>query len=618
LADPAAPARQGPAKPEVPAALGVVSLLVLSAVYLDYVFRLRTGIWLRAGLGDWQDPYFINGLLEQWRFSVLHLTNPVSPPMFFPERGTLGYSHTLAFYAPAYIVFRLLFHPFIAYTLTILFAIEAGIVGLYILLRRFLVLGIVESLVLVGAFATSQNVINGPTGVWTQRVSVFLIPPILLIGFAAAHRCGWLRELGLGAAALLGVSLLTQDVYTGLLGALAGLLLSIGVLLFYTWPSTGVRISIPPTRRPVSRARRRAMQLLSFIGLVALPWTWVTRFGSTYGVPFAPRHHHWERPLLIAVIALAAVEVLRGGWRNRIAVFDRDACVDTVACSAGAVLGFLGFLYVYYDAFVRLPGFTAQEVMAFLVQRNPAEWTHIVSAPGSWLPYESGRSFVIIFTLAVVFCVPWVRVPWQLRVYALWLAAAATIVLLLPMRIGDFAPWTYVSAVPGFSAVRDPKRIIYPFELAIAIGLGVLISRLPRASLRRRIVALFIALVVIVKWNTQQFEYERPIEAFESWVAAPIAVDESCRSFFIKGASDAYMSRARDMASLYGTDAVFIATTYAIPTLNGFSAWAPPGWKLANPPSADYPANVDAWIARHHLMGVCELDIDRRTMTPHT
>jgi hypothetical protein len=145
----------------------------------------------------------------------------------------------------------------------------------------------------------------------------------------------------------------------------------------------------------------------------------------------------------------------------------------------------------------------------------------------------------------------------------------------------------------------------------------VVLARLPRASLLRRAIFLFIAAIIVLRWNPERFDYARPIDAFQLWVERPIAVDAACRSFFITKASAAYMSRTDHMAGLYGTDAEFIATKYAIPTLNGYSAWEPPDWYLRDPLIPYYQSGVDEWITRNHLHGVCRLDIDKRTMTPY-
>ena len=148
-------------------------LLSCSAFYLSSIFQLAESTFWTNGLGDWMDPYFINYLLEHWHHSVWHFTNPSSPPLYFPVRGTLGYSHGLVLYAPIYVVARLFVHPFQAYSLTLFLVMETGIICLYLVFRKFLHLSFLESLVLVAFFATSQNVVNGAIGVWSQRVSVF-------------------------------------------------------------------------------------------------------------------------------------------------------------------------------------------------------------------------------------------------------------------------------------------------------------------------------------------------------------------------------------------------------------------------------------------------------------
>lgn len=605
--------------PSIRAATGLVAIVVLSGAYLDYVFRLHTGVWRRYGLGDWIDPYLINAILEQWRYSVRHFASPVSAPLFFPQRGTLGYSHSLVLYAPFYVIARVALDPLVAHTVTILAVIEFGILSLYAILRRFVLMGVVESVLLVAVFATSRNVVNGLTGVWTQRASVFLVPPILLIGLASARRRrGPLRSLGLAAASFLAASLFTQDIYIGLLSTLVAVLLGAGAALLYGLPSTGIRMSIPPTRRPFGRARGAAIALLAFVAIVTLAWTWILRFDSLFRIPFPQRHHHWERPLFVGVTALVALELLRGGVRGRIAVTDRGTVLDLAAIAAGAVLGFAGFVWIYHIAYAQFHGFPAQQAFDALYDLDPGAWMQIVTAPRSWLPWDSGRSLAIVFVFALACCVPGLRLPSGVRPPALWLAAVALIVLMLTARIGHFALWSSLSAVPGFSAVRDPKRLICSFELAAVLWLGVVLARLPRASLPRRASVVIIAVAIALTWNPERFDYERPVEAFQRWVDAPITVDQACRSFFIKKASAAYMSRSpNQMSGLYGTDAEFIAMKYAVPTLNGFSAWEPPDWHMRDPLIPDYRSGTDDWIARHRLQGVCELDIDRRTMTPY-
>ena len=116
--------------------------------------------------------------------------------------------------------------------------------------------------------------------------------------------------------------------------------------------------------------------------------------------------------------------------------------------------------------------------------------------------------------------------------------------------------------------------------------------------------------------NGRVCDFMRPDNLYAQWVEAPIAVNSSCRSFFIKPASPEYAARAADRRAVYAIDSMFVALKHSIPTLNGFSAWAPAGWNLANPEDPGYTAVVRDWIDRHRLEGVCEFDIEQRTMKP--
>jgi hypothetical protein len=97
-------------------------------------------------------------------------------------------------------------------------------------------------------------------------------------------------------------------------------------------------------------------------------------------------------------------------------------------------------------------------------------------------------------------------------------------------------------------------------------------------------------------------------------VESPIDIDPRCQSFFIKAASPEYRSRSVNLWALSNIDAMFISLNHGLPTLNGYSAWAPEGWNLMNPPEPEYTERARDWIADHHLIAVCALDIDGRTM----
>lgn len=520
------------------------TVLVLSVCYLSSVFRFPEGTFLELGLGDWADPYFINFLLEHWHHSVWRLTDPSSPPMYYPARGTLGYSHGLVLYAPFYLLLRLFLDVFQSYTLTLFLVLEVGAVCLYLVLRKCLGLRFVESVLLTAFFVTSPNVTNGGTGVWSQTASVFLIPPILLVGFVSARMTTGRSRLVLAAlAGLLTTLLFSQDFYTAQFALLsAALLLPVALLV--------------GGERP-----------------------------------------HRER--------------LTNLWRgNRPWIF---------AFALGGFIGGLAFLWIYLRAYLEHPVFPDDQLMNSLTARDPSSWRSALDVMRSLAAYESLRPFKLVAVAALLTWLPGLGVDRTTRLYGLWFVFIAVIVLLVPIRFNELSIWKMLFGwLPGFSVIRDPKRIIYVYELAVALAIGVLLARLPAKSLRRITLAPLLFLLIVTDWNRQVFDYLRPIAAYDRTVKGPIDIDASCQSFFIKGASAEYMSRSNHMWTLYGVDSMFIALNHSIPTLNGYSAWSPEGWELANPQEPTYPGRVAKWIERHSLRDVCELDIEARTMKLHT
>ena len=516
----------------------------MSLFFLSRVFQLSRDLFWKAGIGDWMDPYFINALLEHWYRSVSSMADPSSPPMYFPAGHTLGYSHGLILYAPFYVALRPFLHPFQAYNLTLFLVIEVGIVCLYLIFRKFLSLSFIESLLLTAFFFTSENVVNSAAGVWSQRLSVFLIPPILLILLVSTRISdGWARFTLAGLSGLLASLLFTQDFYSAQFALFFAVVLSAPVLL--------------DRRRQVRAA--------------------VARFWN-------------ER---------------RPGW--------------LVSLAAGAASGVLVFLWIYLAAYREHPAFPDDNLMSALVRRDPSRWNSVLDVARDLGAYDTLRSFKLVVVVALLALAPWFKTDFRTRIYSLWFLLISLAVLAIPLRFNDFSIWrTFVAPLPGFGVIRDPKRIIYLYELAVVLVLGLLMMRMPRGSAYRICLTLLFVGFLAADRNRDVFAYARPIHVYDRWVGAPIAVDGSCRSFFMKRASAEYTSRSDNMWTLYNLDAAFVALNLSIPTLNGYSAWYPTGWDLFNPEEAVYLERVSRWIERHRLTGVCELDVVARTMMPAT
>lgn len=571
-------------------------VLAISLSYLTYVFRPFDPAFWNTGLGDWMDPYFINYLLEHWYQSLRSLEDPASPPMYFPVRHTLGYSHALILYALFYAPIRLLVHPFQAYSLTLLAVMEVGILCLYALLRR-LQLTFLESLLLTVFFFTSANVVNGSVGVWSQRASVFLIPSILLIGAAslrAANRVA--RILGGALTGLLVTLLYTHDFYT------AHFAMFFAVLAIPALARTSMKAHLAKFWISLRRPERVALA----VGVVALLWTYfvVSSGGAevhVLGLRIAS--HNWRRPAFLAGLSLAALIALRGARRVVVDAARIDSWFHGLA--AGIAAGGMAFLWIYLPVILERRTFPESDLVNALVARDP------------WHAYNSLRAFGVIGALAIATWIPWTPADRRTRRAAVWVLAVSAIVLLIPIRTADFSIWmTMFRRAPGFGVIRDPNRIIYVYELAAVLAAAWLLTRLPRASGFRAVVAIGLLTLIFVDHNREVFDFYRSRAVYRHWVEAPIIIDRSCRSFFIKGASREYMSRSPHMWTLYAIDAMFVTRNHSLPTLNGYSAWFPAEWNLWNPHEPDYPDRVRQWIDRHRLTGVCAFDIEARTMSP--
>jgi hypothetical protein len=619
--------RSGCYTPRVVRLIRASVVVVLSVCYFSYVFQISQDTFLGSALGDWGDPYFINFLLEYWHHSLWSLTDPSSPPMYFPARRTLGYSHGLILYAPFYLAIRPFVDAFQTHTVTLFLVMETGSLCLYLILRKFLGLAFIESLLLSAFFVSSQNVINGATGTWSQRASVFLIPPILLIVLLSARmpKSPGLRSFAASAGSrprlvlawlsgLLCTLLFTQDFYTAQFALLFAALFLAAALLVGREPPVTERL-----RNFWKEERRFGVRVALLTATLATAWTlylWMFGGGAlqVFGVRIASRD--WRRPAVVALAGLFVFVRLRGGIRAKPDFGGARPWLSAFAF--GGLIGCLVFLWIYLGAYREIQAFPEEQLMNSLALRDPSRWQGPLDFVRDLGPYDTLRSFKLVFLVGILAWVPWFQVSRKSRLYCLWFLFLSFVVLVIPLRFNDFSIWkTFVAPVPGFSVIRDPKRIIYLYELAVVLVTALFLIRLPRNSLFRVSIALLMLYLLVTEWNRTVFDFARPMSVYRRWVEAPIDIDPSCESFFVKGASEEYMSRSGHMWSLYGVDSMFVSLNHSIPTLNGYSASFPNGWGLTDPQEPGYSEAVRRWIERHNLRGVCEFDIEKRTMKPY-
>lgn len=590
---------------------------MVSLAYLAYIFDILHAPFWNAGLGDWIDPYFINYLLEHWYYSVSTLADPSSPPMFYPVQKTLGYSHGLILYAPFYLPVRIFFHPFHAYSLSLFLMIETGIVCLYVMFRKYFSLSFGESLLLTVFFLTSQNVTNGSIGVWSQRASVFLIPPILLLLLASLRaRPGAARLLLAGISGCLSTLLFPHDFYTAYFAFFfAAVFLAPAAIV--EWRITNALSGI------VRWADLRGVERLALaaVAIVACWTAYVWRSGGVQAQLLGVRvaSQDWRRPALLLFACVAIFVWLRGVQRIKTDVRAAFKIAPPWswlwAILSGAAVGLAVFLWIYLPAYLEHPRFPEHDLLNQIRVRVSSRWTGPIAALRDLGVYDTFRSFKLVFVVGILAWLPWFKVDRKIRWYVLWAMAVTAFVFVVPLMIDGFSIWlVFLRRVPGFNVIRDPTRIIFLYELAFALAAGLLLSHLRHRPQYRIGIAVLFVLFIVTDHHAEVLEYKRPLQVYQRWVESPIDVDPRCQSFFIKPASAAYWLRSENMWALSSIDAMFISLNHRLPTLNGYSAWAPEGWNLRNPPEPEYLDRARAWITDHHLTGACALDVDARTM----
>jgi hypothetical protein len=585
--------------------------VVVTVGYFCYVFQIPGHAFWESGVGDWGDPYFINFLLEHWYASATRLTDPTSPPMYFPVRGTLGYSHGLVLYAPVYIAVRSVLDPFQAHNATLLLILVAGSVSLYLILRNIIGLRFAEALLLTLFFCSSRNVINQATSIWSQTASVFLIPPMLLMAHGAARMSDGMGRRGLAAlAGLLLTLLFTQEFYTA------------HFALFFASAAIAAWL-IVEKHRPIStwihdrwsQERRVDVRIAAVVAVVAGAWTlalllWGGGVITVAGVTFSSRG--WRRPALLTLIAVGVLLYRRGRPQLTIPLGRARQWIQPL--SVGAALGCCVFLWVYLPSILEHTGYSRDQVMLVPHDASRSPGLNVVRAVGV---YDSVRPFYFAFLIGGLACLPWVRLERTFRVYCGAFVLLSLIVLVVPVRFNTFSVWTaFFLPFPGFSDIRDPKRIIHVYELFLVLLAALLMMRFPHRSRFRFLASMVVIALLVSDWNREVFVFRRPSADYRRWVEPAIDIDPACKSFFIKEASEIYRSRWDYFRTLYSVDAMFVSLKYSVPTLNGYSGWDPPEWHMFQPHQHDYRLAVAQWIERHHLAGTCEFDIEKRTMRP--
>ena len=210
------------------------------------------------------------------------------------------------------------------------------------------------------------------------------------------------------------------------------------------------------------------------------------------------------------------------------------------------------------------------------------------------------------------------------RIVPLFLAImilASDVLIMLGLQYHGHSLWKFVYwSFPGGRSIRAVARYVLVLALPMAIGFAFAVQHgIARIAAKKNglhriglAAAMLIATVfgLVEQFNSDQGQFSIAAENTRlEKLAAKLPMD--CSSFYVAPGPASVRNFDSFENQNYMHDAMLVSILTGIPTLNGRSGRNPPGWSLRNVRASDYELNVRNWIAEHKIDGhICRLEID--------
>ncbi len=510
--------------------------------------------------GDARFVAFIHEHIYRWLHGGTAL---LSPPFFFNQTRTLGYSDAFILDQIIYAPLRLFgAEPMLATSLIAVVLSSIAFLFLYLFLRRLNVVVPLASLAaLLFTFANNLYLKSGHL----QHFAVYYIPIIAycaLIAITDVHRRPRRAYLLAAFAAGLYGLLFSTGYYMAWFFGL-GLLIFTPIAVFIARPQVRAWWSTCPTR-VLSLGLVASLSFLAALSIFALIYGPVLATGAArdFGdyLFFAP----------------TPIDLVNVGKQNLV--------------WSGLIRG----LHLIRDS--RLDNGEVSIALTPVVQILVASSAVLAFRPGFWPVSDIGRIS-----------------------QALVIAAASVCVLfyLLTVKTHNHSLFRVLyDVVPGAKAIRVGFRGMVVANLFAVTAIGLTFSRVvrlllqePRWSLRLArlgVVAALLALAAIEQVNLSQ----RAILSrnFERQHLASVANHpRECRSFYAAPQA----GRAPFEVQI---DAMMVAQAQHLPTINGYSGLFPPGWDFYDTNAAAYEKHAVRWALKRGVgENLCRVNVERGT-----
>ncbi|MDQ2974166.1 MAG: hypothetical protein M3R69_01995 [Acidobacteriota bacterium] len=525
--------------------------------------------------GDRGDARLVTFLLEHWYQVFRGAESWLSPPMFYPVKGVIGYADLLIGYAVPFSILRMfgvgMFEA--AEAVVVLFNFVNYLVC-YVLLKKFLRFNTFAAVAGAAFFA-----FNNPKLVQLghlQLQPLWFMPLAIIFIVLLVERADSLTQKK--AFALLFLAALSLDLQL-LTGFYEGWFFTFWCFLFL------VLILL------FSRTRSFLLSLLTrfwptFIAsLLVFVFGLLPFFAAYLPVTQSTRGRLYEdaKPLIPVLWSFLGMSEHNYVWGHLETVVKRSHPLHPELQIGIGLVPTLGWL-----------GLTVLAV--WLIKRNrKSNGFGKDPSVGSSAQASLQQLFLALLILAT------------------------TLVYIIGMRYGrDHSPWALVYfGVPGAQAIRAVARYAIMLCLPMAIAFAYFIhhgmKEISAQENRRLRNVMSAALFITVGFGLfEQFASKKTangfsIKAENEYLKTQAAnLPDNCSSFYV-----AVGPYAAHNEYEYQIDAALIAVMRGVPTFNGYSGQSPPNWGLWEVKSHEYEDNVKRWIEANRLKrNICRLVIN--------
>lgn len=263
-------------------------------------------------------------------------------------------------------------------------------------------------------------------------------------------------------------------------------------------------------------------------------------------------------------------------------LFDWTALL-VIGASAAAV----GYLLLKYLAISRVYGFSRMPDEVLVMLPRPQSYLLADAVPGyRWIGaavsgLEARNEHQMFFGFVPLVLALWALVTATTEAAARWrrllglsLAALALLVA-FTLHVNGQSLYQHAMALPGISSLRAVSRVVLVMTLPVAVMAAIGVEHLQR----RRGLRWLVSSLVVLAFSLETLAYRPSFTGFDQWRGRMAAVEQAAGATAFKPDAVLYLTgRAKEPFYMTELDGMVFAQDRRMPTLNGYSGNAPPGY----------------------------------------